>query len=318
MHNARFLGGVSRFALMRPEDGTGAGTAASEEAAAAAAAAVAAGTAAGEGDGAAAGEAGGDGAVAEGAAAAKDGDKAKPGDGGEGRKPPGLKDVLPDWAADEIKEARRGKAQAKEEAERERAARRAAEELIEHLKKGNAGASAAVGDGAVAAATVETAAARATGQPPNAEKYNADVLAAAERVRFNEACNDVLIAGTAEFKDFEKGVGVLNAANVLHDEFLMDVLAIDKANAHKVLYELAQDANKARRLAALPSRQRIAELVRLTSATKPAQKRETSAPAPIPGKVAAVASADEGDLGDNVPDDDTWSERWNKKYIKTA
>jgi hypothetical protein len=219
----------------------------------------------------------------------------------------------PKWAMDRIAEETEAKRLAREELARERAEKKALADLVEHLKRGNGGAAAAA-DGTAAAATVDTAAARVTAPAAvDPKRYEADVLSAAERLRFNDDCNTIFQAGTSEFKDFPDAVETLNKANVMQDDFLMDVLAADRANAHKVIHELAQNPEKAIQLARMPSRQRLAELVRMTTAAKPAPKRETAAPPPIKGKVEAVASLDEGDLSDTISDDE-WSARFDKKY----
>lgn len=188
----------------------------------------------------------------------------------------------PKWALDRISEETRARREA--EARAAEAAERAnnAEALLRRMQTtGTAGANA---DPAPAASRVPPAA-------PTADP--AAVRQAAEQLRFQEDINSVIAAGISEFgqDSFHATSRTLDALGAT-DEFLADVLAVDKANAHKMFAKIAAEPEQAARLARLPSRQRIAELTRLSVAQgapavtadppKPAAPAATVSKAPAP------------------------------------
>jgi hypothetical protein len=114
----------------------------------------------------------------------------------------------------------------------------------------------------------------------------AEINAAAAQQRLYEDSADVRNRGLAQFGEgFTQALGVLNAVGATNDEFVTDVLAVDKANAHVLLEKLAKEPEKAASLATMPSRQRIAELTRMSIATN------TEKPAPAVGKGISKAPA---------------------------
>lgn len=133
-----------------------------------------------------------------------------------------------------------------------------------------------------------------TTQQPNPQIDPALVRAEAERIRFSEDVGEIRSRGFAEFgTSFNDTIAALGALGAATPEFVSDVLAIDKANAHKLFKTLAEDGEKAVALAGMTSRQRIAELTRMsiasTKAAEPTPKAQdaparqvSKAPAPPP------------------------------------
>lgn len=189
--------------------------------------------------------------------------------------PPAKKPWFLDRIAEESAKARA--AQDKLDAAERRA--KAAEELAERLQAGKE-------------ATYKPQA------PDNRSYTQADIRAEAERLKFHEDTVEVRNAGMAKygaaFLDTLSTLGAVGATN--NDEFVQDVLAVNKADAHVLLDLIAKDPEKAVALASMTSRQRIAELTRMTvqnttTETKaaPAPKTVSKAPAPAP-KVEPSAS----------------------------
>ncbi len=143
------------------------------------------------------------------------------------------------------------------------------------------------------ASDAEALAARlqASGNPPVAdpprvpnlppEDFNASVRAEAQRMRLSEDSTAVRDAGLKEFgAEFGQSLGILTAVGATSDDMVLDLIAVDKANAHKILASLAKDPEKAASLVGMDSRRRIAELTRMADAiTAPT----SSTPAPKPG-----------------------------------
>src|SRR6185312_11344868 len=108
---------------------------------------------------------------------------------------------------------------------------------------------------------------------------------------------------------FQGALTILNAANVVNnDEFVADLIAVDRANAHVMLERLAKEPERAAALASLSSRQRIAELTRMSlqppaKDEKPAPPGVSKAPAPPP-YVAPSSSHARNWRGDDASDDE--------------
>jgi hypothetical protein len=184
----------------------------------------------------------------------------------------------PKWALDRIsEEARRARA-AEEELARERAGRQSAEELLRRLQSGAPNANA-------------------TAAPPNPQQQSpsgrqAEIAAEAARQRFLEDINDTVAKGLSQFghDSFTGTVNTLTAIGA-NDEFLADVLAVDKANAHQLFQKIAAEPERAATLARMPSRQRIAEIARMTVAQGNAAPANGSNAAPTtPAASATVVS----------------------------
>jgi hypothetical protein len=184
---------------------------------------------------------------------------------------PEPKAPLPKWMLDRIAEAQRNEATARQATEVEKRRATEAEALAARLQKG------------------ETALVQ---QPPQ----QADpvlVNQAAQKILMDQARQQIIKDGYAAFTGprFDEMANILGAVGCVNDEFIADVLAVDRPNAHKTLAALAAEPETAARLASLDSRSRIAELTRITMAKaavieppapKPAPKVVSKAPPPPP------------------------------------
>lgn len=129
-------------------------------------------------------------------------------------------------------------------------------------------------------------------EPRNDNDMEARINARAAQQRLMEDSQEIRNRGIREFGgDFEQSVRMLQAANAVTDDFVADVIGVDKQSAHVILHRLGKDPDKVAALVDMPRVQRIAELVRMnmekpsdadpkTNTTTP---RTTSrAPAPPP------------------------------------
>jgi hypothetical protein len=148
----------------------------------------------------------------------------------------------------------------------------------------------------------------------------------------------VIEKGVQEFTQaqWDEKSNVLAALGAATPEFVQDVIAVDPANAHRILFQLAEDPGKAADLAAMDVRRRTAELTRMSMVEQaknpPAAKPETAASAapktPVSRAPAPVAiartNADVGDVDWESPDgnakitDAEFEKRYKAKYYKTA
>lgn len=153
-------------------------------------------------------------------------------------------------------------------------------------------------------------------QPAPQGDHAAAVRAEAAHQRFLEDVNDLRGRGHAEFGPaFGDTIRILAATGADTDDFVSDALAVGRSDAHKLLATIAKDPERAVALAAMPSRQRIMELTKMTLAAapkaetevvvppkpagvKPAQSR---APAPAP-RVESGAVTVKGDYSDDMDD----------------
>lgn len=134
---------------------------------------------------------------------------------------------------------------------------------------------------------------------PGTAEFNAAVQQVANQQRMADARNEIVRNGYAAFGSiaFDQSANILNAAGCINDDFLADVLAVDRTNAHKTLATLAAEPERAASLAQMDSRTRIAELTRMSMTTAvpaanpvapaagkpvPAPKQVSRAPAPAP------------------------------------
>lgn len=144
----------------------------------------------------------------------------------------------------------------------------------------------------------------------------AEVRAEAARQRFLEDVNDLRGRGHAEFGPaFGETIRILAATGADTDDFVSDALAVGRTEAHKLLATIAKDPERAVALAAMPSRQRIMELTKMTLAAAPRTETETTvapksvvakstasrAPAPAP-RVESGAVTVKGDYSDDMDD----------------
>jgi hypothetical protein len=158
-------------------------------------------------------------------------------------------------------------------------------------------------------------------QPQPAQFSQADVQREAVRMRLHEDTTEVLTKGMAAYGPaFRQSLDILNAANVVNnDEFVADLIAVDRANAHVVLSNLAKEPERAATLASMNSRQRIAELTRMSMApaakdTKPSAPGVSRAPAPAPH--VAPSSSNVKDWRVDDASDDEFDRGFNEMRAK--
>lgn len=129
--------------------------------------------------------------------------------------------------------------------------------------------------------------------PAPAQDFESAVTAEASRREVARQCNTVASAGFSEYPDWAEKTNILGAVNAATPDFVMDVVAVDAANAHKLLYQLANDPERAARLAAMEPRRRTSELTRMAmTAAAPAADAKPADPKPaVPPKTASRAPA---------------------------
>jgi hypothetical protein len=171
---------------------------------------------------------------------------------------------------------------------------------------------------------------KTTPQPQKTEQTDIQSLVKAEaaRQRLYEDSTAVRAQGLREFSDFNDSLQVLSALGVTNDDFVQDVLAVDKVNAHKIFDALAKDPERAISLVGMDVRRRTAELTRISDKmsepAKPAAQAVTPKPAPVskapaPKPVLDPASdGEDNDLTNDKMSDAEWSAKWDAKYRKRA
>jgi hypothetical protein len=141
---------------------------------------------------------------------------------------------------------------------------------------------------------------------PNSPDFQSAVQREAARLRLADDSTAIRDAGYREFgQQFGQSLAVLNAAGAVSDEIVLDLIAVDKPNAHKILASLAQDPERATALAGMDSRRRTAELTRISMAanapTAPAPKTPVAPVAKQVSKAPAPAPAVEPSATKTVP-----------------
>lgn len=174
----------------------------------------------------------------------------------------------PKWALDRISQESQGRREAESLAQREAARADAAEELLRRMQTTGTTSPNRTEMRTEPALRTEPAPRPVTAAPTGDRR--AEVAAEAARQRFLEDINAVSTKGIAQFgaDSFVGTVKTLEAVGAT-DDFLADVLAIDKDNAHAIFQKIAAEPERAATLARLPSRQRIAEITRMTLGDKP-------------------------------------------------
>lgn len=138
-------------------------------------------------------------------------------------------------------------------------------------------------------------------------------------------------AGMAAFTNFGETLGLLNTLGATADDFVLDLIAVDKANAHVLLDKIAKDPEMAISLVKMDSRYRIAELTRMSAMTEapkpaaaapatpaaPAAKPLSNAPKPKPD-LAPISGKEEGAEFADESSDKAFSDAWNRRYKKTG
>lgn len=163
-----------------------------------------------------------------------------------------------------------------------------------------------------------------------AQDFNAAVRTEAQRLRLAEESTAVRSTGLREFgAAFLEDLNILTAIGATGDEIVLDLLAVDKPNAHKILANLAKDPEQAASLVGMDSRRRIAELTRMADAIAPKTenaltpktpvvppKQVSRAPAPPPPVDPSASKT--VDWRSDDADDATFSKGWEENTAKRA
>lgn len=145
----------------------------------------------------------------------------------------------------------------------------------------------------------------------------------------NDARQEIIRNGYATFggAKFDETANILGAVGCVSDDFISDVLAVDRANAHKMLADLAAKPEDAARIARLDSRSRIAELTRMTMASAVAVKEPEVAPkiapktvskAPAPAPVVEPSASKIVDWRSDEASDDDFTKGFEETMKKRA
>lgn len=162
--------------------------------------------------------------------------------------------------------------------------------------------------------------ARQPGQ--SADDFNAAVRREVDQRELYANTTAILQRGSEKFQDFAQTLSTAQALKLTDDEVVLDLLAADRDNAHVILDDLAKNPEKAVALVKMPSRQRIAEFVRMSTALAPKAPAAAAPPALAVSRAPkpAPALAPVGDGGGDDPlvsdagSDDDFSAAWDRKY----
>lgn len=232
-------------------------------------------------------------------------------------------ETTPKWALERIGEET-GKRQAAEE--RERVATERANALEEITRRLQAGAKPG-----------DTPAPQPVPEPANRRAAAAsDVEQEAARLVFDRDVQRISETGLRQFgPKWADAVNILDRCNANSSEFVASVMEIDPAKTHEIMFQIAQDPEKAVALTRMSPARRIAEITRIADAMadskavvdpkpvaaadpKPAISR---APAPKPAVAPLAAAPDVNPMtaegNDKLSDQEF--ERWYKdKYMKRS
>lgn len=156
-------------------------------------------------------------------------------------------------------------------------------------------------------------------QQPSREAFQSEVRAEAARMKLAEDSGYILNQGRAANPNFNETLGILNAVGFTTDEVVSDLIAVDKANAHKILEKIAKDPEQAVAYAKMDSRSRVAAFTRMAMTEQPAARQTeqpkpiSKAPPPKPGFDPAGGAGDPNDLMDDTISDAEWARRYKAK-----
>ncbi len=159
--------------------------------------------------------------------------------------------------------------------------------------------------------------------PPSAPRDDrqAEIRAEAARQRFYEDTVDIRNKGIAQFgASFVEALNILGAVGLTSDESVADVIGVDRANAHVILEKLAKDPERAATLAQMSSRQRIAELTRMTMPApaavadpKPAPSPKSVSKAPAPAPIVQPSAVKVVDGYSDAASDEEFTAKFNER-----
>jgi hypothetical protein len=172
-------------------------------------------------------------------------------------------------------------------------------------------------------------------EQPKAPETDIDRLVAERAAKLQMASDRqaLIDAGNAAFgiDAFNQAASVAASAGCVSDDFVGDVLAVDRTNAHEIYMKLAQDPEKAFSLGRMDPRRRIAELTRMADAiTKektttsalapkaPAPKQVSKAPAPPPPIEPSATKTKDWRADDSSEDDFQrgWEETMKRRSVR--
>lgn len=156
--------------------------------------------------------------------------------------------------------------------------------------------------------------------------FNAAVEAEAARRVLASEIAEVRTAGLRQFgSSFNQTADILGAVGAATPDFVADVIAADKSKAHVILADLAKDPELAATLVQMSTKQRIAELTRLSMAATtppadpapkpPAPKTVSRAPAPPPPVQANAKTVKDWR---NADDDEEWNKGFDENQKARA
>lgn len=125
------------------------------------------------------------------------------------------------------------------------------------------------------------------------QDFQTAVRSEAARIKLSEDSTAIRDNGLKEFGSaFTDSLNILSAVGATADDVVLDLIAVDKANAHKILATLAKDPEKAAALAGMDPRRRTAELTRMSmSALAPAADPAVPPKPAVPAKQVSRAPA---------------------------
>lgn len=169
-------------------------------------------------------------------------------------------------------------------------------------------------------------------KPVEAERPQAVDQAAvrdeAERLLFRREVENVSTAGGVAFgPQWVEAIDILNKCGANTDQFVRDVMEIAPGEAHKIMFQIAQDGARAVALARMSQTKRIAEITRMVMAhpapdAKPAAATPalSRAPAPKPSMAPHAPAPDVNPVtpeGDAKMSDKQWNEWFQREGHKT-
>lgn len=158
---------------------------------------------------------------------------------------------------------------------------------------------------------------------PPAADFQAAVRAEAAQQRLVEDVFSINVAGARQFGTvWNERVNALASYGADTYDFMADVLAVDRANAHVILDEIARRPDLGMSLAGMPSRQRVVELAKMSAAksaapaitepAKPATPAKAISKAPPPPPALEPSSTKVVDWRSDDASDADFSRGWEE------
>lgn len=106
-----------------------------------------------------------------------------------------------------------------------------------------------------------------------------------------EKIRSVVQSGMTKYSDWDDRAATLGAAGAASPDFILDVVSVDPVNAHEILHKLADEPQKAARLAKMDPRTRTIELVKMSMAAQGTTEPPKPTEKPLPPKTVSKAPA---------------------------